>query len=71
VDVWSVGVIVYTLLIGRAPFETVDPKAIYLRIRMNAYSFPEPCGISLQARNLIAKILQTDPKGRISLEEIG
>jgi len=37
VDVWSIGVIVYTLLIGRPPFETKDVKTTYKRIKMNAY----------------------------------
>ena len=41
VDTWSLGVIIYTLLIGKPPFETSDVKTTYRRIRMNAYTFPE------------------------------
>ena len=41
VDIWSFGVILYTLLIGKPPFETSDVKSTYRRIRMNAYSFPD------------------------------
>jgi len=37
VDVWSFGVIAYTLLIGKPPFETSDVKTTYRRIKMNAY----------------------------------
>ncbi len=70
VDSWSLGVIIYTLLIGKPPFETSDVKATYKRIRMNAYSFPEHVIISENAKDLIQKILVGDPKKRLSIDEI-
>ena len=53
VDLWSIGVILYTLLIGRPPFETSNVKTTYKRIRMNNYSFPEHVQISSKAKDLI------------------
>lgn len=70
VDVWSLGVIMYTLLIGKPPFETNDVKTTYRRIKMNAYSFPEHVIISVQAKDLITKILNNDPAKRPTLDEI-
>ena len=70
VDIWSLGVIIYTLIIGKPPFETRDVKTTYKRIKMNAYSFPETAVISEAAKNLISQILVTDPGKRPSLDQI-
>jgi polo-like kinase 1 len=70
VDVWSLGVIIYTLIIGKPPFETSDVKTTYKRIKMNAYSFPDHVPISDAAKDLISKILIGDPSSRPTLDEI-
>lgn len=70
VDIWSLGVIIYTLIIGKPPFETSDVKTTYKRIRMNAYSFPENVPISDAARDLITKILNNDPSKRPTVDDI-
>ena len=70
VDVWSLGVVMFTMLVGKPPFEDVDVKSTYQRIRDNAYAFPESLYISSAAKNLIQSILRHDPKSRPTVFDI-
>ncbi|KAI0367402.1 Pkinase-domain-containing protein [Pilatotrama ljubarskyi] len=70
VDTWSIGVILYTLVVGRPPFQTKDVKAIYKRIRDNEYEFPADRAVSKSVQELIQQILTPDPQQRPTLHEI-
>jgi polo-like kinase 1 len=70
VDIWSLGVVIYTLLIGKPPFETSNVKKTYSRIKNNSYTFPDHVQISDAAKDLIKRILIKDPKKRPTLDEI-
>ncbi|GAA5971136.1 hypothetical protein JCM21900_000946 [Sporobolomyces salmonicolor] len=70
VDIWSIGVILYTLLIGKPPFQTKDVKNIYRKIRDNAYTFPPEIPLSAEAQDLISWILRPVPSERPTLAEI-
>lgn len=70
VDIWSLGVIIYTLLIGKPPFETPEVKTTYKKIKLNDYSFPENLKIQKSAKELISSILVLDPSKRPTLDEI-
>ncbi|EGR31741.1 protein kinase domain protein [Ichthyophthirius multifiliis] len=70
VDIWSLGVVIYTLLIGKPPYETPDIKTTYKRIKQNQYTFPDNIQISESAKHLITSILNLEPSRRPSLDEI-
>lgn len=58
VDIWSTGIILYTFLVGKPPFQSKDVKSTYKRILSNVYSYPDGLSVSHDAKELIASMLQ-------------
>ncbi|KAI8891924.1 kinase-like domain-containing protein [Globomyces pollinis-pini] len=69
-DIWSLGVVMYTLLIGKPPFQTKDVKSIYKKIRDNMYEFPEDISISPNAKIIIQSLLTTKPECRPTIDDV-
>ena len=70
VDIWSTGVILYTLLVGKPPYESKDVKSTYKRILSNSYTYPDDIYVGEQSKNLIRGILQLAPEKRLTLDNI-
>ncbi|PWA15843.1 serine/threonine-protein kinase PLK2b [Gambusia affinis] len=67
-DIWALGCVMYTMLLGRPPFETTNLKETYRCIREARYSLPS--SLSLQAKQLIANLLAKIPEDRPNLDHI-
>ncbi|XP_044007766.1 SNF-related serine/threonine-protein kinase isoform X2 [Aphidius gifuensis] len=68
VDVWSLGVILYMLVCGQAPFQEANDSETLTMIMDCKYSIP--AHVSDECKKLIAKMLVRKPEGRSTLEEI-
>ncbi|KAF3087310.1 Cell cycle serine/threonine-protein kinase cdc5/MSD2 [Orbilia oligospora] len=72
VDLWSLGIILYAMLIGKPPFQSSDVKEIYQKIKVATFSYPNnpPQQISHEAKDLIKSLLSPDPRNRPTIDDI-
>ncbi|CAI2382573.1 unnamed protein product [Moneuplotes crassus] len=68
IDIWSAGVVLYSMLYGTVPFRAQNMNDLHEMIIKAKYTLkPE---ISEEARDLLKKILEVDPKKRLTIPQI-
>ena len=68
IDVWSAGVVLYAMLYGTVPFRAQNMTDLHDMIVKAKYSLKNE--ISEQARDLLKKILEPDPRKRLTIAQI-
>ncbi|XP_008821905.1 serine/threonine-protein kinase PLK4 isoform X2 [Nannospalax galili] len=67
-DIWSLGCMFYTLLIGRPPFDTDTVKNTLNKVVLADYEMP--AFLSREAKDLIHQLLRRNPADRLSLSSV-
>uniref|UniRef100_A0A182Q6S4 Protein kinase domain-containing protein n=1 Tax=Anopheles farauti TaxID=69004 RepID=A0A182Q6S4_9DIPT len=67
-DMWSLGVILYTMLVGRYPFNDSEHASLFAKISRGQFTVPD-C-LSSKARCMIRALLRRDPEERIASEDV-
>eukprot|EP00441_Pelagodinium_beii_P004112 CAMPEP_0197679866 /NCGR_PEP_ID=MMETSP1338-20131121/92365_1 /TAXON_ID=43686 ORGANISM="Pelagodinium beii, Strain RCC1491" /NCGR_SAMPLE_ID=MMETSP1338 /ASSEMBLY_ACC=CAM_ASM_000754 /LENGTH=482 /DNA_ID=CAMNT_0043260969 /DNA_START=31 /DNA_END=1476 /DNA_ORIENTATION=- len=67
-DLWSCGVILFALVCGYLPFEDQNTPALYKKILAADYRAPK--SISEAARDLISRLLTTEPARRYTVPDV-
>eukprot|EP00803_Ostreobium_quekettii_P006835 evm.model.scf_9.21 EVM.evm.TU.scf_9.21 scf_9:271424-278855(-) len=70
VDIWSLGVLTFEFLFGDPPFQAGSRSETFRKIKQLELVFPKFRPISLEAENLIRRLLVVDPQKRITLPSV-
>ncbi|KAM9913977.1 hypothetical protein OXX69_001069 [Metschnikowia pulcherrima] len=67
-DIWSCGIILFALLTGHLPFDDENIRKLLMKVQNGKFIMPKD--ISSEAKDLISRMLQVNPRDRISIEHI-
>nr|KAF6325794.1 serine/threonine kinase 33 [Myotis myotis] len=71
-DIWSIGVIMYSLLCGEPPFSASSEEKLFELIRKGELRFSDPVWDSISdcAKSVLKQLMKVDPAHRITAKEL-
>jgi len=67
-DMWGLGVMLYTMLVGRYPFHGQEHTGLFAKIRRGHFTLPD--SLSSRAKCLIRCLLRKEPSERLTAEDV-
>uniref|UniRef100_A0ABK0KZM2 non-specific serine/threonine protein kinase n=1 Tax=Rattus norvegicus TaxID=10116 RepID=A0ABK0KZM2_RAT len=67
-DMWTIGVVLYYMVVGKLPFDSVIIQELQIQVVAGVY--PTPCGVSEELENLLSQLLTVNPMYRPTDSEV-
>ena len=67
-DIWSLGVLLYTMLVGRYPFNDAEHASLFAKISRGHFAVPDALGP--RSRCLVRALLRREPSERPVAEDV-
>jgi hypothetical protein len=69
-DLWSLGCVLFEMLVGSPPFKGQNPRELFMNIRSRHIRIPPEVIISADLKQLLLQLLEIDPRNRMDLSSL-